>query len=79
MGGGYLSVSPSAEGLGDLGLSESIIHAFVAALQGLLVVGVVAALPSPYPAAPEGKFATLSLLHLRFACRVEGDTDLPLI
>ena len=40
---------------------------------------MVAALPSPSPAAPAGKVATLLLLYLRFSCGVAGDEDLPLI
>ena len=66
---------PLATGLADLGLSDSALHAFTAALQGVVVDGVSAAVPFPAPSAP--KFATLSLLHLRFACRVAVDGDLP--
>ena len=39
-------------------------------------MGVVAALPSPYPDAPAGKFSMILPLQLRFACKVEGDGDL---
>ena len=34
-------------------------------------------MPSPAPSDPTGKVATLSLLHLRFACGVAVDVDLP--
>ena len=39
--------------------------------------GVAVSLPSPAPSGPTGKVATLSLLHLRFVCRVAVDVDLP--
>ena len=38
---------------------------------------MVSALPSPAPAAPVEKVSCLSLMHLRFACGVAGDTNLP--
>ena len=68
---------PPATGLAALGLSESALHAFAAALQGVVVAGVSVAVISPSPSAPTGKVVTLSLLHLRFACRVAVDGDLP--
>ena len=52
-------------------------HALAAALQGVVANGVAAALPSLAPSGPTGKVATLSLLHLRFVCRVAADVDLP--
>ena len=55
-----------------IGLSDATLQAFVAALQV-----VVSAVPSPLPAAPGVKVACLSLFHLRFACGVAGDNDLP--
>ena len=55
-----------------IGLSDATLQAFVAALQV-----VVSAVPSPLPAAPGVKVACLSLFHLRFACGVAGDSDLP--
>ena len=64
-------------GLAALGLLDATLQAFVAALHGVVTAGVVSALPSLLPAAPGGKVACLSLLHLRFECGVEGDSDLP--
>ena len=34
-------------------------------------------MPPPYPSDPTVKFATFSLLHLRFACGMAVDEDLP--
>ena len=68
---------PPAMSLSSLGLSDAAIHAFAAALQGVLTEEVGAELPSPYPAAPTWKVAALSLLHLRFVCGVTRDGDLP--
>ena len=48
-----------------------------AGLQGVVAVGVSAALPSPAVSGLTGKVATLSLLHLRFTCGVAADVDLP--
>ena len=64
-------------GLAVLGLSDATLQAFVAAMQSVVTAGVVSALPSPSPDALGGKVARLSLLHLRFACGVAGDDDLP--
>ena len=64
-------------GLAALGLPDATLQAFTAALQGVVTAGVVSALLSPSPAAPGGKMARLSLLHLRFAYGVAGDSDLP--
>ena len=60
-----------------LGLYDSALHAFAAALQGVVAAGVSAALPSPAPSGPTGKVATLSLLHLRFSFRLVVDVELP--
>ena len=68
---------PPATGLADLGLSDSALHAFAADLQGVVAAGVSSALSSPAPSGPTGKVATLSLLHLRFACRVAVNVDGP--
>ena len=70
-------IPPPDTGLVDLGLSDSSLHAFSAALHGVVAAGVSAAVPSPSPSAPTGKFAKLSLLHFQFACRVAVDGDLP--
>ena len=59
------------------GLSKSALHAFAVALQSVVAAGVSAAFPSPAFSVPMGKVVTLSLLNLRFACRVEVDGDLP--
>ena len=64
-------------GLTALGLLNATLQAYVAALQGVVTAGVVLALPSPSTAAPVGKVARLSLLHLLFACGLVGDSDLP--
>ena len=68
---------PPATGLADLGLSDSAIHIFVAALQKVLTEVLGTALPSLSMAAQTGKVATLSLLHLHFICGVAGDWYLP--
>ena len=52
-------------------------HALAAALQGVVENGVAVALPSPTPAGPTAKVATLSLLHLWFVCGVAADGDPP--
>ena len=70
---------PPSTGLASLGLSDSALHYFTAALQGVVVAGVSAVVPSPAPSGPAGKVATLPLLHLRFACGVTVDGDLPTI
>ena len=64
-------------GLAALGLSDATLQAFAASLQGVVMAGVVLALPSPSPAAPGGKVACLSLLHLSFACGLAGDSNMP--
>ena len=68
---------PPATGLAALSISDSALHAFPAALQGMLAAGVSAAVPSPYLSNPTGKVATLSLLHLHLTCRVIVYGDLP--
>ena len=68
-----------ATGVAALGLSYSAIHSFAAALQGVVADGVSVAVPSPDPSTPMGKVVTLSLLHLRFTCRVAVEGDLPTI
>ena len=67
---------PLATGLADLCLSESALHAFAVTMQGVVAAEVSAAGPPPAPSGPTGKVATLSLLHLRFACGVSVDGDL---
>ena len=68
---------PPATGLAALGLSGSAIHAFAAALQGVVTTGVSAAVPSPSLSSPTGKVVTFSLLHLRFVFGVSVDGGLP--
>ena len=68
---------PPSTGLASLGLSDSALHAFAAALKVVMAAGVSAAVPSPSPSAPTGKVATLSVLHLRLTCGVEVDWYLP--
>ena len=55
---------PLATSLASLGLYDSTIHAFAEALQGMVVAGVCAIVPSPSRSAPTGKVKTLSPLHL---------------
>ena len=62
--------------LAALGISNTTIHSFAAALQGVVESGVVAALTLPSPIAPSGRVVELSLIHIRFEYRVAGDTDL---
>ena len=76
-GGGYPIGPPPATSLGSLGRLYTTVYAFSSALQGVLATGGVVALPSPSPTVPAGRVATLLLLHLRFACWVEGYGDLP--
>ena len=64
-------------GLAALDLSYSSLHAFAVALEGVVAAGVSVTLPSPAPCVLTGMVATLSLLHLRFACRVAVYVDLP--
>ena len=68
---------PPETGLATLGLSDAAIHAIAASLQGVVAVGVGAALTSPSPEAPTGKVVTLSLLHICFVCGVSVDGYLP--
>ena len=68
--------APTSPGLAALGLSESTVHAFAAALQEVVAAGVGAALPSLSTIAHSGRVAVLSLLYLCFACRVAGYLDL---
>ena len=60
-------------GLGALGLSNSAIHAFAVALQGVMLTEVRVVLFSPSQEALMGKVVTLSFLHLRFIFRVVVD------
>ena len=76
-GSGYPTVPTPEQGLAALGVSAATVHAFVDVLQGVVVVGVGAALPAPSPAAPSRRFAALLLLHLRFSYGMAGDTYLP--
>ena len=69
--------APPAPGLNLLGILDAMVHAFAAALQGVVATGVGAPLPYPPTSAPLGRVATLSLLHLRFAYGVVGDSNLP--
>ena len=68
---------PPVTGLAALGMSDSALRAFAAALQGVVEAGVSAEVASPALSSPMGRFTKLSLLHLRFACRVAMDGDLP--
>ena len=70
---------PPSTFLAALGLSDYALHSFTAALQGVVVSGVSVAVPFSALSAPTGKVATLSLVHLRFACGVAVDGYVPLI
>ena len=63
--------------LGDLVLSNAVLHAFAAALQGVVAVVVLAALPSPSPTAPAERVLPFLLLHLRFDFLLKVDEYLP--
>ena len=63
-------------GLADIGLSDSTLHIFTAALQGVLAAVVSVAVSSPSLSSPMGKVTILSLLYLCFAIRVAMDGDL---
>ena len=75
--GGYSSGPPPATWTGIMSLSDADIHDFTSALQGVVMEWVEAALPSSSLAAPVGRVVTLLILHLRFACGVAGDGDMP--
>ena len=77
MGGGHQVRPPLATGLVDLGLLDYALNTFAAYLQGVVEAGFSADGTSPVLSAPAGKVVTLSLLHLRFACGVAVDEDLP--
>ena len=55
---------PLTLGLVSLGIFDSAIHYFVATMQGVVVEGVIAVLPSPSLVAPAGRVASLSLIHI---------------
>ena len=55
---------PLATGLEALDLSDSDLHTFAAALQGVVAAGVSAAVPSSAPSTPKGKVVTIYLLYL---------------
>ena len=61
-----------APGLASLEISDAAVHAFAAALQGVVVAGVETDLPSPFPTAPARRIAALFLLNLHFECRMAG-------
>ena len=67
---GYPILPLPSTGMGALGLSYAII-------QEVVETGVVVTLPSPSPAVPAERVATLLLLHVRFMCGVARDRDLP--
>ena len=76
-GGRNPTEPPPEMGLAAPGLPNASIHTSTADLQEVTEMGAGAALPSPSPAAPTTKVATLSLLHLFFVCGVTGDGGLP--
>ena len=74
---GYPMGPPLEPGLVDLGISDTAVNTFTSVLQGVVTSVVGADLTSPSPAAPHGRVVYLLLLHIRFACGVEVDVDLP--
>ena len=76
-GGAQPARLPPATGIATLGFSYYPLDAFAAALQGVVADGVSTEVPPPYPSASTVKFTTVSLLHLRFACGMAVDEDLP--
>ena len=64
MGRGTAGEAVPGHGLTALDLSDSTLHAFTAALQGVVAAGVSAAVPSPDLSSLMGKVATLYLLYL---------------
>ena len=68
MGGGKPARPPPAIGLSAIGMLEYALHAFTAALQGVVAAGFSMAVPSPAASDAMGKIATLSLLNLCFTC-----------
>ena len=77
--GGQSVGPPPSTFLAYLGLSDSVLQSFTAALQGVVASRVIVAVPYPYPSSPMGKVVTFSLLHLRFSCRVVVYGGLPVI
>ena len=67
---------PLATGLAALGIWDHPLHAFEAALQGVLAAVVSVAVSSPSLSSLMGKVTILSLLYLCFAIRVAMDGDL---
>ena len=73
---GIAGVCRAHTGLAALGLLDTTLQAFAAALQGVVTAGVVLDLHTPSPAAPGVKVPCISLLHLHFVCGVAGNIDL---
>ena len=78
-GGGQPLGLPPATGLATLGIYYYALYTFAEALQGVVASGVCAAVPSCSLYTPLVKVATLSLLQIRFACRLDVYWDLPTI
>ena len=77
MGWGQPVRPPPPTVLTDLGLLDSVIHAFASDLQGVVSARVSVSVTYPAPSAPVGKFATIFLLQFRFTCGVVVDGYLP--
>ena len=55
---------PQAMGMGALGLYYAAVHAFTAAMYGVVAARLRESLPSPSPTTPARRVAALSLLRL---------------
>ena len=69
-------VPPPTTWISAFRLSDAAIHAFAAAMQGVVLEGVGEEPPYPSPDTPVGRVVDIFLLHLSFTCGVEGDGDL---
>ena len=65
-------VPPPVPGITPFRISDAVVQAFTAKLQGVAAEGVGSYLPSPSTATLIGRVADLSLLHLRFNFGVVG-------
>ena len=63
-GSGHPMGPPPVPGLVTLDISDEVVQAFAAELQGVVAMVVGKTVPSPSPAAPEGRVAALLLLIL---------------
>ena len=74
-GHSHFVLPPLSPCIDSLGILNTTVQSFVAALQWVVVSGTRAALPTPPPSAPAGQVEDILLLQLYFACRVSEDVD----